>query len=465
MMKRRLVTYCILLFLCLIDIKVLAFNETPDFNPLLSFISAESSKQATDRLQLKGTDVKVNIHGSIAEVTVRQQFKNIDDETINGRYIFPAPAKVLVHGMQMKTSDRIFKAEVKEQKAAQEEFNRLKENGTNALLLKQEKPNLFSMNLVNIMPGETVDIELNYIELLTPTDMQYEFVYPTVSGPGYTDQSEPGFNIEVNISAGIPIQQVMCATHNIDTIFETDSRAKVFLKDPAKKEKNQNFVLNYRLAKQKMPTGLILSGGEDDNFLLLNEYVGSPGLKNISLKFTNLKTYDLEPSNIPDISTRRPVTILGKWKGEADGFIKVEGRMNRHNYSKTYRLVKKNSRDTNGALKHLWAGKRISRLSDYGADNGNPEITLEITDLALKYNILTENTPFLAYNDVIRKRVSPVDEIKESLPLPEGEPEPVRIAKVPEPGIYLLVLIMSAVVLTGSVRRKVVKVSSGSRRN
>ncbi len=462
MMKKRLLTYCILLVLCFVDVKILAFNETPDFNSLLTCLSTENSDLATDRMQLKGTDVKVNINGSIAKVTVRQKYKNNSNQILNGQYTFPAPARGFVHDMKMKTGDNIFKAQVKEQKSAQEDFTRFKEEGKNALLLKQENPNLFTMDLANIMPGETVDIELSYTELLIPDNMNYEFVYPAVSAPEHTDQSEAEFDIEVNLSAGIPIQELMCSTHETDIIVDTETSAKVILTDKEKKSNNRNYILNYRLAEQKMPTGLILSGGEDENFLLLNEYVGLPGLKDISVKFTDLKTYDLEPSNIPALSGRRPVTILGKWEGEADGFIKVEGRKNRRDYAMTYRLVKNNSRKTNGALKHLWAGKRIERLSGFEGAGMNTEIT----DLGLKYNVLTKNTSLLAYNDIVTKTVTPVEEVEESLTLPEkdAEPEPVRIAKVPEPGFYIILLIMTAVLFTGNIRRKAAKAFSRGHR-
>lgn len=462
-MKKRLLPYCVLLVLCFIGVKAHASTEAPDHDSVSPYVLTDKSDLPTYQMQLKGTDVEVNINGSIAEVMVRQQFRNMDDQIITGRYVFPAPAKALVHGMQMKTGEKTFTATVKEQKTAQEDFNRFKEEGKNVLLLKQDRQDLYSMNLANIMPGETVDIELSYTELLIPTNMEYEFVYPAVSAPGNTDQPEADFNIEVNIAAGIPIRQVMSMTHDIDTILKTESSAKVVLKDSDKNGPERDYILRYRLAEQKMPTGLILSGGEDENFLLLNEYVGSPGLKNISVKFTDLKTYDLEPSSIPDLSDHRPVTVLAKWEGNADGLIKVKGKMNRRDYSKTYRLVKNNSRNANGALKHLWAEKRLERLSGFDTQKEYPDINSKITDLGLKYNVLTKNTSFLALNNTVRKMVTPAEEVEETLPiLPEEEemPAPTRIAKVPEPGFYLLVLIMAAVLVIGSIHRKVVRVFS-----
>lgn len=461
MLKNRLLTYSILLFLCFMNVKAYASNEALEQIPLLNMISTLANDQVTDRIHLKSTDVKVNINGSIADVTVRQQYQNNGDRILSGQYTFPAPARGLIHGMQMTTDEKVFTASVKEQETARAEYSQFIEEGKNALLIKQDRPDLFSINLANVMPGETVDVELNYTELLIPTDTRYEFVYPGVSDQGYSDQLENEFNIEVNLSAGVPIQQVMCDTHDIDTIFKTDSIARVIIKDQDKNIKNRNFIMNYQLKEKKIPAGLILSGGDGEKFLLLNEYVGSPGLKDITVKFTDLKTYDLEPSEIPDLSERKPVTLLAKYKGEADGLLKVEGRRIGGDYSKTYRLVKKDSRRTNDRLKHLWAGQRIGRLSDYNSDDKNRTKT-DITNLGLKYKVLTGHTSLLAYNDVLRKRIAPAVEAEQSSPLPEEEPKPeqIRIAKVPEPGFYILLLILTSIVLTGNVRRKAVKIFS-----
>jgi hypothetical protein len=44
------------------------------------------------------------------------------------------------------------------------------------------------MNVANVLPGDTILVELKYTELLVPTDGAYEFVYPTVVGPRYSEK-------------------------------------------------------------------------------------------------------------------------------------------------------------------------------------------------------------------------------------------------------------------------------------
>ena len=92
--------------------------------------------------------------------------------------------------MQMKIRDEIIYAKIKEREQAKQEFEQAKKEGKSASLLEEQRPNVFSMSLANIMPGDDVAIELRYTELLVPTDGIYEFVYPTVVGPRYSSDSE-----------------------------------------------------------------------------------------------------------------------------------------------------------------------------------------------------------------------------------------------------------------------------------
>ncbi len=58
-------------------------------------------------------------------------------------------------------------------------------------MLEQHLPNVFQMNVANILPGDDVKVELRYTELLVPQSGNYQFVFPTVVGPRYNSpQSE-----------------------------------------------------------------------------------------------------------------------------------------------------------------------------------------------------------------------------------------------------------------------------------
>src|SRR5438034_6213004 len=143
-----------------------------------------------DHLPLKDTRVEIAVSGVIADVKVVQTYRNEGSRPINASYVFTASTRAAVYAMRMRIGDQVIVAKIKEREAAKQEFDAAKKEGKSASLLEQNRPNVFSMSLANIMPADQIEIELRYTELLLPTDGVYEVVYPTVVGPRYSSQTE-----------------------------------------------------------------------------------------------------------------------------------------------------------------------------------------------------------------------------------------------------------------------------------
>ena len=210
---------------------------------LSPYFFVESGPEGQENFPLKSTAVRAVITGVIADVTVTQSYANQGTGPINARYIFPASTRAAVHGMRMTVGEEVIEAQIKERQEAKQVFDEAKAAGRSASLLEQERPNVFSMQVANIMPGEHVAIELHYSELLVPEEGVYRFVYPTVVGPRYSTIPEAGaddhhqwlqnpymkssaqpptgtFDIQVTLAAGLPIQQVACDTHATDVDWQ-----------------------------------------------------------------------------------------------------------------------------------------------------------------------------------------------------------------------------------------------------
>ena len=157
---------------------------------LSPYFFVEGGDPAVDRLPLKDTRVDVAIAGVIADVTVQQVYENRGSRPIHARYVFPASTRAAVYGMTMTVGDVRIVAKIKEREQAAREFEAAKREGKSASLLEQSRPNVFTMNVANVLPGDTIVVELKYTELLVPTDGVYEFVYPTVVGPRYSEKRE-----------------------------------------------------------------------------------------------------------------------------------------------------------------------------------------------------------------------------------------------------------------------------------
>ena len=540
-------------------------------------------------------------------------------------YVFPASTRAAVYAMKMTIGERTIQAKIKKRDEARQEYEQAKQQGKSASLLEQQRPNVFQMNVANIMPGDLVKVEMSYTELLVPTDKVYEFVYPTVVGPRYSNQpaaTAPSsdkwvrnpylhegdappytFDIRVNIAAGMPIRALFCSSHQVDVHYRGNATATIDLASSDKAGGNRDYILQYQLAGDGIDSGLLLYQGEKENFFLLmlqppkrvslaqipkREYIfivdvsgsmhgfpleisknllkdlignlrpedrfnvvlfaggstvmsetsvaansaniaralnvidnqqggggtellpalkralllpkaegfsrtiviatdgyvsveeeafdlirnnlananmfafgigssvnrhliegmahaglgepfvitkpeeapskaaafrtliQSPVLTRVKVDFGGFNVYDVEPASIPDVLADRPVIVFGKWHGRPEGTITLSGLTGQNLYSDEIRVENVKSERSNAALPFLWARQRIMLLSDYNLLKQNDDRVKEVTNLGLRYNLLTAYTSFIAVDSEVRNKNGNTTTVNQPLPLPEG---------------------------------------------
>lgn len=215
---------------------------------------------------LKHTDVKAEVSGFLARVTLTQEFHNPKEEKIEAVYLFPLPPRSAVDRLTMDVGGRVIRGEVKRREEAQRLFAKARTEGRVAALLDQERPNLFTQSVTNIPPGATIKVTISYVETLSYEDGVYELRFPMVVGPRYipgetkpddgkqaaagTDQApdaaritplrvpdgmRPGHDIslEVAIDTGVPLERITSELHEIDVDRDSHHQAVVRLKEKA----------------------------------------------------------------------------------------------------------------------------------------------------------------------------------------------------------------------------------------
>ena len=236
-----------------------------DDSTLSPYFLVKSNDPAVDRLPLLLTSADVKIAGVIADVTVTQIYKNEGTQPLEAIYVFPGSTRAAVYGMTMTIGDRTIVAKIQEKQQAKQTYETAKKAGKTASLLEQHRPNVFQMSVANILPGDNIRVELKYTELLAPTSGVYEFVYPTVVGPRYSNQAaatapesekwvanpyipeksakelteEPPylFDITTHLSTGIPLQMVNCSSHDVKIDYQNPSAAAISLSEEVMIEK------------------------------------------------------------------------------------------------------------------------------------------------------------------------------------------------------------------------------------
>jgi Ca-activated chloride channel family protein len=262
-----------------------------DQQTLSPYFFVAGDEPSVEQFPLKDTKVEVTISGVIADVKVIQYYENNGAAPINGSYIFPGSTRAAVHGMKMRIGERLITAKIKEKEAARQIFEAAKKAGKSASLLAQKRPNVFSMEVANIMPGDNLTVELRYTELLIPAEGVYEFVYPTVVGPRYStmdaetsppserwvanpylkegDAPRTNFAISMAINAGMDIEKIASPSHDTIVSYDDAQRARIELAETGEFGGDRDVIVRYQLAGATISSGLLLHRGEDENFFLL----------------------------------------------------------------------------------------------------------------------------------------------------------------------------------------------------
>src|SRR6185295_5150807 len=194
-----------------------------------------------------------------------------------------------VDDMTMKIGDRTISCKIMKKEEARATYEAAKAQGKTASLLDQERPNIFTQAVANIMPGDKVTIEISYVETLKYEDGSYEFVFPMVVGPRYvpgspTDKQGGGWSpdttkvpdasritppvaakgaraghdisIEVALDAGVPLDDIKSINHEVDSERLTAHSTFVRLKK-RNEIPNKDFILKFDVAGRRIEDAVL----------------------------------------------------------------------------------------------------------------------------------------------------------------------------------------------------------------
>ena len=141
----------------------------------------------TDRgnLPLETLDVAVAIAGLTARVQLSQGFHNPYGVPLEATYIFPLPDRAAVTAMRMEADGRVIDGVLRERARARAEYRQAISEGRRASIAEEERPDVFTMRVGNILPGERVTVRLTLAQPLPYSDGAATFRFPLVVAPRY----------------------------------------------------------------------------------------------------------------------------------------------------------------------------------------------------------------------------------------------------------------------------------------
>lgn len=209
------------------------------------------------------TEVDIAISGMVAVVNVRQRFHNPGTEHVEGVYVFPLPDEAAVDSLKLHIANRVVIGEIQEKSTARKTYAKAREDGQRASLVEQQRPNLFTTAVANIPPGETVEVEITYLQTLEYLQGAFSIRFPMTVTPRYEPDQAPLFastvanmvsdptaslnadglpvvlqglheaaneaRINVRLDAGFPLARIESLYHSMDVV----ENGKLHLLTPA----------------------------------------------------------------------------------------------------------------------------------------------------------------------------------------------------------------------------------------
>jgi Ca-activated chloride channel family protein len=233
-------------------------------------------------IPLEGVEVQGDIIGRGAKVTLRQRFRNVEDNPIEVVYKFPLPEGAAICGFKAIVDDRVIEGQIEERDKAFELYDKALSDGHGAQLLDEERPNIFTLSVGNVKPQSTVVIEISYVILMDTHGAEVRFYLPTTISPRYTPENQPdqngipvtdivnppialsvpyGLKINVTIHDMKRVSSIGSASHSINTEFTDDTAAICFTSDTAAMDRD--FILTIVYRQEFVNRGFVFNDHDD----------------------------------------------------------------------------------------------------------------------------------------------------------------------------------------------------------
>ena len=136
-------------------------------------------------LPLRAIDAQVVITGLLGRTVLTQAFHNPHQVPLEATYIFPLPDRAAVTAMTLTADGRTVVAEIDERGRARQEYDEAIAAGRRAAIAEQERPDVFTMRVGNLLPGEEVSVALTLVGPLAWEDGEATYRLPLVVAPRY----------------------------------------------------------------------------------------------------------------------------------------------------------------------------------------------------------------------------------------------------------------------------------------
>ncbi|NIS79793.1 MAG: VWA domain-containing protein [Anaerolineales bacterium] len=215
--------------------------------------------------------VDVTIEDQVAVTHVDQVFRNDNDWTLEGTYVFPLPKGALVSEFTLWIDGEPVEGEVLTREEARKIYEDIVRNLRDPALLEYIDQGAVQASIFPIAPGEERRIELEYTQVLQADSGLIHYRYP-LNTEKFSTQPLEDVRISVHVRSPQPVRAIYSPSHRIDIDRDSDYRFSVGYEDNDVKP-DMDFDLYYSIADEDIGLNLLTfrdpQGDDTDGFFLL----------------------------------------------------------------------------------------------------------------------------------------------------------------------------------------------------
>ncbi len=136
-------------------------------------------------IPLLGVALTGEVIGGHARITSTQRYRHAERQPVEAVYVFPLPSDAAVTGFVMEVLGKRLEAEVKEREEAFRVYDDAITSGHGAALVEQERANVFTANVGNLLPNEEVTIAISFVMKVPGDEGALRLAIPTLVAPRY----------------------------------------------------------------------------------------------------------------------------------------------------------------------------------------------------------------------------------------------------------------------------------------
>ncbi|MBA4388231.1 MAG: trypsin [Verrucomicrobia bacterium] len=217
--------------------------------------------------------VNVEINDLVATTSIDQEFRNPNNQRLEGTYIFPLPVGAHIDKFSMDINGKMMEAELLPADKARAFYEDIVRKMKDPALMEYVGRDAFKVRIFPIEPNSKKQIKISYTQLLKSDSGLVEYLYP-LNTEKFSSVPLKDVSVKVTLNTKEPMKTVYCPSHNVEIKRDGDRKAVV-----GYEEKNvrpdSDFRLMFSRTQKLMGVDLLThrKPGEDGYFLLL----ASPG--------------------------------------------------------------------------------------------------------------------------------------------------------------------------------------------